>query len=425
MRVASTARDKRAKSHGPGAGHRRGDPGYTRGRESPGHRGRRASRRQPFAPSASGRRRFRFARWRVAKTTTRASPRPASRWSTAICAISTRCAPPCKGVERIYHVAAQISTVDGQGAGALPEQRLGTKNLLAGGARGRLRPRRRHRQLQRRRPPRRRRAVRRDGAVQPVRARACPTRSRSRRSSSSACAPSPKGRTWSSPPRARSSGRTTTCRRAWARVLRDFANGKLRAYIPGGFEFVAARDIVRRPRARHAEGAHRPQVHHLVAASRRWTTSWTSWSASPARKRPRAPARVADGGHRADDAARAVDAVSVAAAAADAGRDPHPAARAPRRYVEGAARARLQADAARGRGARRPTNSSSRAARSRASASEPWADGDDDDARARPRVPRRRSIRSPRRTSSSPRCSTRPATGKPRWCGTRCCCRSG
>lgn len=26
-------------------------------------------------------------------------------------------------------------------------------------------------------------------------------------------------------------------------VLRDFANGKLRAYIPGGFEFVAARDI--------------------------------------------------------------------------------------------------------------------------------------------------------------------------------------
>jgi nucleoside-diphosphate-sugar epimerase len=28
------------------------------------------------------------------------------------------------------------------------------------------------------------------------------------------------------------------------RVLRDYANGKLRAYIPGGFEFVAARDIV-------------------------------------------------------------------------------------------------------------------------------------------------------------------------------------
>jgi nucleoside-diphosphate-sugar epimerase len=27
-------------------------------------------------------------------------------------------------------------------------------------------------------------------------------------------------------------------------VLRDFANGKMRAYIPGGFEFVAARDIV-------------------------------------------------------------------------------------------------------------------------------------------------------------------------------------
>jgi nucleoside-diphosphate-sugar epimerase len=28
------------------------------------------------------------------------------------------------------------------------------------------------------------------------------------------------------------------------RTLADFANGKLRAYIPGGFEFVAARDIV-------------------------------------------------------------------------------------------------------------------------------------------------------------------------------------
>jgi nucleoside-diphosphate-sugar epimerase len=26
-------------------------------------------------------------------------------------------------------------------------------------------------------------------------------------------------------------------------VIRDFAHGKLRAYIPGGFEFVAARDI--------------------------------------------------------------------------------------------------------------------------------------------------------------------------------------
>src|SRR5689334_18191871 len=28
------------------------------------------------------------------------------------------------------------------------------------------------------------------------------------------------------------------------RVVKDFANGKLRAYIPGGFEFVSARDIV-------------------------------------------------------------------------------------------------------------------------------------------------------------------------------------
>jgi nucleoside-diphosphate-sugar epimerase len=28
------------------------------------------------------------------------------------------------------------------------------------------------------------------------------------------------------------------------RVIRDMANGRMRAYIPGGFEFVAARDIV-------------------------------------------------------------------------------------------------------------------------------------------------------------------------------------
>src|SRR5262249_59596862 len=28
------------------------------------------------------------------------------------------------------------------------------------------------------------------------------------------------------------------------RVVRDFANGKMRAYIPGGFDFVASRDIV-------------------------------------------------------------------------------------------------------------------------------------------------------------------------------------
>jgi nucleoside-diphosphate-sugar epimerase len=28
------------------------------------------------------------------------------------------------------------------------------------------------------------------------------------------------------------------------RVVRDFANGRMLAYIPGGFEFVAARDIV-------------------------------------------------------------------------------------------------------------------------------------------------------------------------------------
>ena len=30
----------------------------------------------------------------------------------------------------------------------------------------------------------------------------------------------------------------------WVRLLLDFARRRLRAYIPGGFEFVATRDIV-------------------------------------------------------------------------------------------------------------------------------------------------------------------------------------
>ena len=65
-------------------------------------------------------------------------------------------------------------------------------------------------------------------------------------------------------------------------VLRDFANGKLRAYIPGGFEFVAARDIC----DGHVLAMEKGRTGHKYiissAASRRWTTSWASWSGSPA-----------------------------------------------------------------------------------------------------------------------------------------------
>jgi nucleoside-diphosphate-sugar epimerase len=38
------------------------------------------------------------------------------------------------------------------------------------------------------------------------------------------------------------------------RTLVDFAGGRLRAYVPGGFEFVAARDIVEGHRPRHEKG---------------------------------------------------------------------------------------------------------------------------------------------------------------------------
>ena len=39
-------------------------------------------------------------------------------------------------------------------------------------------------------------------------------------------------------------GPSISSRRAWARCSSTTANGRLRRYIPGGFEFVAARDIV-------------------------------------------------------------------------------------------------------------------------------------------------------------------------------------
>ncbi len=55
------------------------------------------------------------------------------------------------------------------------------------------------------------------------------------------------------------------------RVVKDFANGAMRAYIPGGFDFVAASDIVRGPRPRHGQGAGRPALHlqHPLRGGRR------------------------------------------------------------------------------------------------------------------------------------------------------------
>ena len=320
-------------------------------------------------------------------TTTRASPRLASRWSTATCAISTRCARPCKGIDRIYHVAAQISTVAGKEQRALPEQRHRHQEPPAGGARkpaagassspaASAPPA----ATPTARPPTRRCRSTRSSTT-------CRTRCRSRRSSSSACAPSPKGRTWSSPRRAPSSGRTTTCRRAWARVLCDFANGKLRAYIPGGFEFVAARDICEG----HVLAMQKGRTGHKYIISSGFQSMddiMGIMERVTGKQAPAPPAGVGDGGDRADDAARAVDAVSVADAAPDAGRDPHPAAgaQAPIRARRGASsasrRRRTRTPCA------RPTNSSSRAARSqrRAQASR-RADGHDDARRPTKRAP--------------------------------------
>jgi 3beta-hydroxysteroid-4beta-carboxylate 3-dehydrogenase (decarboxylating) len=94
-----------------------------------------------------------------------------------------------KGVDRIYHTAAQISTVDGKEQELFDNNVIGTKNLLL--------------------------AAREAGV-----GRVVVTGSFSAVGHRHDDLPSRMGA-----------------------VLRDFANGRLRAYIPGGFEFVAARDI--------------------------------------------------------------------------------------------------------------------------------------------------------------------------------------
>jgi nucleoside-diphosphate-sugar epimerase len=147
-----------------------------------------------------------------------------------------------KGVDRIFHCAAQISTVDGQEQALFENNVVGTKNLLA--------------------------AARRAGV-----GRVVVTGSFSAVGHRTDGRPSDETEPFNPfdhvmPYEKSKQAVELECLRAVAEgqdvviatscailgpndfmpsrmgaVLRDFANGKLRAYIPGGFEFVAARDI--------------------------------------------------------------------------------------------------------------------------------------------------------------------------------------
>ena len=84
-------------------------------------------------------------------------------------------------------------------------------------------------------------------------------------------------------------------------VLRDFANGKLRAYIPGGFEFVAARDICEG----HVLAMHKGRTGHKYIISSGFQTMddiMGIMERVTGKQAPAPPAGVADGGHRAHDA---------------------------------------------------------------------------------------------------------------------------
>ena len=149
----------------------------------------------------------------------------------------------CKGIDRIYHVAAQISTVGGKEEELFQNNVIGTKNLLQ--------------------------AAREAGCGRVVVTGSFSATGRNRDGS-------PANETVPFNPfdqhmpyevskqaveleclRAVAEGQdvviATSCAilgphdylpSRMGAVLRDFAAGKLRAYIPGGFEFVAARDIV-------------------------------------------------------------------------------------------------------------------------------------------------------------------------------------
>jgi nucleoside-diphosphate-sugar epimerase len=73
------------------------------------------------------------------------------------------------------------------------------------------------------------------------------------------------------------------------RVIRDFANGKFRAYIPGGFEFVAARDIVAGHLLAMEKG--RTGQKYIIATEFKTTDEWMAMLEEvTGRKRP--PLRI-------------------------------------------------------------------------------------------------------------------------------------
>jgi nucleoside-diphosphate-sugar epimerase len=77
------------------------------------------------------------------------------------------------------------------------------------------------------------------------------------------------------------------------RVIRDFANGKFRAYIPGGFEFVAARDIVAGHLLAMEKG--RTGQKYIIASEFKTTDQWMEMLEEvTGQKRPpfRIPAKV-------------------------------------------------------------------------------------------------------------------------------------
>ncbi len=127
-------------------------------------------------------------------------------------------------------------------------------------------------------------------------------------------------------------------------VLIRFAEGRLRAYVPGGFTFVAARDIVEghvlamaqgRPGQKYIFGSEFLSFDEIMALFARVTGRPADAAADSA---------GADGGRRRDRLRHDALCRTKSRAAADAGRDPHPPAQPPRRYLEGGGRAWLPPD---------------------------------------------------------------------------------
>jgi nucleoside-diphosphate-sugar epimerase len=247
--------------------------------------------------------------------------------------------PAVRGIERIFHCAAQISTVDGQEQALFENNVVGTKNLLAAAREagvGRVVVTGSFSAVGHRhdgRPSDETEPFNPFDRVMPY--------EKSKQAVELECL------------RAVAEGQdvviATSCAilgpndflpSRMGAVLRDFANGKLRAYIPGGFEFVAARDIANG----HVLAMEKGRTGHKYIISSGFhsmDTLMDIFERVTGKKRPlRLPAGAA-GGCGAGLTIRAVDAVSVAAAAADAGRDPRVETESPRRYIEGTARARL------------------------------------------------------------------------------------